>query len=265
MRRRRSSSASSGMSRWNGRISVPVSTVATRTSRSSVDHLIVVGRRIRRARRISSRTSLYGDAANDRRTTLSGCPMQVNDVHHISTDPGAHFRESSIPRDAYRGGTEAAMLLRWKNHEFEEAEREVARRWREELAAHEPERMIAIVRNILPTGTRISNLKCSRQRSTASARASCAKSSQSSYTCRGAGMSAEDGARTLGIDPTPVIFWLNPASPRVCGPRSLLRSQEGDPYHALLLATGGNPPQRSSRVSAVSSVSDLRPLATGCN
>src|ERR671935_1686892 len=46
MRRRRSSSASSGMSSWNGRISVPVSTVATRTSRSSVDPSIVEGRRI---------------------------------------------------------------------------------------------------------------------------------------------------------------------------------------------------------------------------
>ncbi len=54
---------------------------------------------------------------------------------------------------------EAAMLLRWKNHEFDEAEREVARRWREELATHEPERMIAIVRNILPSGTRISDLE----------------------------------------------------------------------------------------------------------
>lgn len=54
---------------------------------------------------------------------------------------------------------EAAMLLRWKTREFDEAEREVARRWREELATHEPERMIAIVRNILPAGTRISDLE----------------------------------------------------------------------------------------------------------
>src|ERR687888_2664441 len=37
MRRRRSSNASSGMSSWNGRISVPVSTIAKPTSRSSVD------------------------------------------------------------------------------------------------------------------------------------------------------------------------------------------------------------------------------------
>src|SRR6266508_3341647 len=54
---------------------------------------------------------------------------------------------------------EAAMLLRWKNHEFNDAEREVARRWREELAAHEPERMIGIVRNILPSGTKTSDLE----------------------------------------------------------------------------------------------------------
>jgi hypothetical protein len=54
---------------------------------------------------------------------------------------------------------EAVMLLRWKNQEFNEAEREVARRWREELATHEPERMIAILQNILPAGTRISDLE----------------------------------------------------------------------------------------------------------
>jgi hypothetical protein len=54
---------------------------------------------------------------------------------------------------------EAAMLLRWKNHEFDEAEREVARRWREELAANEPDRVIAIVKNVLPAGTKISNLE----------------------------------------------------------------------------------------------------------
>lgn len=53
---------------------------------------------------------------------------------------------------------EAAMLLRWKTGEFDEVEREVAKAWRAELAAHEPERMIGIVRNIVPTGTRISDL-----------------------------------------------------------------------------------------------------------
>jgi hypothetical protein len=54
---------------------------------------------------------------------------------------------------------EAAMLLRWKNHEFDETEREVARRWRAELATHEPDRMIGVVRNILPAETRVSDLE----------------------------------------------------------------------------------------------------------
>jgi len=53
---------------------------------------------------------------------------------------------------------EAAMLLRWKNSEFNEAEREVARAWRADLAAHEPEETIGFVRNILPPETRITDL-----------------------------------------------------------------------------------------------------------
>jgi hypothetical protein len=53
---------------------------------------------------------------------------------------------------------EAAMLLRWKTGEFDEAEREVAKTWRADLGAHEPERMVGIVRNIVPAGTRISDL-----------------------------------------------------------------------------------------------------------
>jgi hypothetical protein len=54
---------------------------------------------------------------------------------------------------------EAAMLLRWKNREFDETERGVARRWREELATNDPDRMIGIVKNILPVGTKISDLE----------------------------------------------------------------------------------------------------------
>jgi hypothetical protein len=54
---------------------------------------------------------------------------------------------------------EAAMLLRWKTGEFDEVEREVAKAWRAELAAHDPDRVIGVVRNILPAGTRISDLE----------------------------------------------------------------------------------------------------------
>jgi hypothetical protein len=93
---------------------------------------------------------------------------------------------------------EAAMLLRWKNHEFNEAEREVARRWREELATHEPERMIAIVRNIIPAGTRISDLEALK-----SAVDDFCESNEREvvalalHVARGPGMGADDGARTL--------------------------------------------------------------------
>jgi hypothetical protein len=44
---------------------------------------------------------------------------------------------------------EEAALQRWVNHDFLEVERETARRWRAELAAHDPERMIGIAKNIL--------------------------------------------------------------------------------------------------------------------
>jgi hypothetical protein len=59
---------------------------------------------------------------------------------------------------------EAAMLLRWKTGEFDEVEREVAKGWRAELAVHDPERMVGIVRNIFPTGTRITDLETLKAR-----------------------------------------------------------------------------------------------------
>src|SRR5919201_3800181 len=176
MRRRRSSNASSGMSSWNGRISVPVSTVAMPTSRSSVDS-------------IGRGPSHYGDAANfveavalrRRGERSKDDTLRVPDASQCCS-PHLYRPGRALPRKldpsgcisrGYGSGDVAALE---EPRVRREAEREVARRWREELAAHEPERMIAIVQNILPTGTRISNLKRSRQRSTASARASCAKS-----------------------------------------------------------------------------------------
>ena len=60
--------------------------------------------------------------------------------------------------------SEATILARWKAGEFDEVEREVAKAWRAELAAHEPERVIGIVRNILPVGTRVSDLEALKGR-----------------------------------------------------------------------------------------------------
>jgi hypothetical protein len=54
---------------------------------------------------------------------------------------------------------EAAAFLRWKNGEFLEIEREVARRWRRQLAAHDPSRTIEAVRDlVVPAGTKITDL-----------------------------------------------------------------------------------------------------------
>lgn len=53
---------------------------------------------------------------------------------------------------------EEATLQRWMKHEFLELERETARRWRAELAAHDPDRMIGLVKNVLD-GKRVSNIE----------------------------------------------------------------------------------------------------------
>lgn len=54
---------------------------------------------------------------------------------------------------------EAAALLRWKNHEFHEIERAVAKNWRAELAEHDPAGLIGVLKNILPTEAKISDLE----------------------------------------------------------------------------------------------------------
>jgi len=53
---------------------------------------------------------------------------------------------------------EAAALARWQNGEFIEIERMVAKDWRRELAEQDVDARIGVLKNILPTGLRISNL-----------------------------------------------------------------------------------------------------------
>ena len=53
---------------------------------------------------------------------------------------------------------EHAALLRWQEHDFGAVERALARDWRADLAAHNPERMVATVRNILPANAELSDL-----------------------------------------------------------------------------------------------------------
>lgn len=54
---------------------------------------------------------------------------------------------------------EAAALNRWKNHEFLEIEREIAKQWRSELTDDDLDRKIGILRNILPIDARIPDLR----------------------------------------------------------------------------------------------------------
>jgi hypothetical protein len=96
---------------------------------------------------------------------------------------------------------EAVMLLRWKNQEFNEAEREVARRWREELATHEPERMIAILQNTSQPGQGSQTSSPSRRRSMSFARAMSARLSRLPCMCSrsliGRRQWCSDGGRRL--------------------------------------------------------------------
>jgi hypothetical protein len=54
---------------------------------------------------------------------------------------------------------EAAALHRWQNHEFFEIERAAAKGWRAELAAHDPDRLIGVLKNVLPSEMKISSLE----------------------------------------------------------------------------------------------------------
>jgi hypothetical protein len=54
---------------------------------------------------------------------------------------------------------EQAALLRWMNHDFFDVEQAAAKGWRAELAQHEPERLIGVLKDILPTDAKISDLE----------------------------------------------------------------------------------------------------------
>ncbi len=53
---------------------------------------------------------------------------------------------------------EAAALMRWRGHEFLEIERATAKNWRAELARHDPGRVIGVVKNIIPSKAKFSDL-----------------------------------------------------------------------------------------------------------
>jgi len=54
---------------------------------------------------------------------------------------------------------EAAALMRWRSHEFLEIERAAAKDWRAELAEHNPAHISDVLKNIVPTDVKISDLE----------------------------------------------------------------------------------------------------------
>lgn len=54
---------------------------------------------------------------------------------------------------------EAAALMRWRSHEFLEIERVAAKGWRAELAQHDPAHLVGVLRNILPSDAKFSDLE----------------------------------------------------------------------------------------------------------
>lgn len=53
---------------------------------------------------------------------------------------------------------EQAALLRWMNHDFLEVERALAKGWRAELAEHDPDRIIGLLKNIIPADSKFPDL-----------------------------------------------------------------------------------------------------------
>src|SRR5919198_1069037 len=105
MRRRRSSNASSGMSSWNGRTSVPVSTLAMPTSRSSVDPSIGRGPshygergEFRRGRRTTAtRQTIQGRHSQSPRceSMLFTTSVQIRLTRAAPPEPAAAFPQAS--------------------------------------------------------------------------------------------------------------------------------------------------------------------------
>lgn len=54
---------------------------------------------------------------------------------------------------------EHTALLRWQEHDFLAVERALAKGWRAELAGHDPDRLIGMIKNILPAGRKFADLE----------------------------------------------------------------------------------------------------------
>jgi len=88
---------------------------------------------------------------------LMGFPiaMEMRAIIHRGTTKKTPTGEISV---FYKQSPEEAAFHRWRDREFLEVEREVAKKWRQALSNLSFDSMIGIVRNIVPSGTHFSNM-----------------------------------------------------------------------------------------------------------
>jgi hypothetical protein len=92
------------------------------------------------------------------RQELAGAPRLLMDTRPLLA--GGEVKRTPDGRVAidFAGFPEAEALNRWREGDFLEVERKVARSWRAGLASHDVDREVSIASNLLPAGMKISNL-----------------------------------------------------------------------------------------------------------
>lgn len=82
--------------------------------------------------------------------------MDMRAIIHRGTTKQTPTGEISI---FYKQSPEEAAFQRWTDREFQEVEREVAKKWREALSNLSFDSMIGLAKNIIPAGTHFSNMQ----------------------------------------------------------------------------------------------------------
>jgi len=112
---------------------------------------------------LASKTPVNGSFSNVNHSImfesdLMGSPivMEMRAIIHRGTTKQTPTGEISI---FYKQSPEEAAFQRWTDREFQEVEREVAKKWREALSNLSFDSLIGIVKNIVPVGTHFSNMQ----------------------------------------------------------------------------------------------------------
>lgn len=112
---------------------------------------------------LASKTPVNGSFSNVHHalmfeSDLMGSPikMDMRAIIHRGTAKQTPTGKISV---FYKQSPEEAAFQRWTEREFQEVEREVAKKWRAALSNLNFDSIIGIVKNIVPTGTHFSDMK----------------------------------------------------------------------------------------------------------